>query len=327
MNKNVFFIYGYRHSICLFLCGLFFVNNAYCGRGVEVRVVDVQRPDREETLRIYENEKDLEEAATMMSNTVAKTNKSDLSGVEVRLNRRVSPQNLLMKTVSSMKTDKKGVAIFNDVYTGIDYEAVAETDLLINGKICKAKARAFTCGSNIVILNLRTDWVRIKGKVVNADGFSVEGANIKISPGSVGSGSGEFYNNYPSQVAVSDSNGCYELTCVEPLNMDMTCRYLVSSNAAVRSDGFFFGLIHAGKTLELEQTSPKLQIPLISENTLKLARRFISVENKIFGRDDLERKDLCLPKSQGDVIFLPDIIINDSDPKTPAAAKDPKTKK
>ena len=167
--------------------------------------------------------------------------------------------------------------------------------------------------------------VSIKGKVVNADGNPVKGAHIKVVPDFTNAQSSEPYNHYPQRVAVSDSNGSFELTGVRPLSIQMTARYLVNSNVVdVSYDQFFFGQIYAGKSHDMERESPKLTLPLISESRIKQTRRYL-LALSLFGRGWIhkERDDVCLPRSKGNVIFLPDIMIDDEEPRPSAAAKKP----
>jgi len=72
-------------------------------------------------------------------------------------------------------------------------------------------------------------------------------------------------------------------------------------------------------------------VPLISEGMVEKAKRYNSVLNKLRSKSAdkplrVEKAPPFLPKSKGDVIFLPDIVIGGDEPRPPAAAKDPKTK-
>lgn len=131
------------------------------------------------------------------------------------------------------------------------------------------------------------------------------------------SDSSELYNRYPRREALSDTSGTYELTAVKPLDIQRSVYYLGSSNAAVRAQQFFFGQVTATRSPDLGYTEPQLTLPLISENRLKQARRALFVY-RLFGWRRSERKELCLPHSEGNVIFLPDITVADEAP-TPVA--------
>lgn len=117
-------------------------------------------------------------------------------------------------------------------------------------------------------------------------------------------------------MTVSGSDGSYELNNIFPLDIETTGNYLVCSNATMRSPSYFCGLIYADKSLPVERKSPYFEIPLISEKILLQARRYLSAKNALatkWGRKMLleEQENVCLPESKGDVIFLPDIILND----------------
>lgn len=88
--------------------------------------------------------------------------------------------------------------------------------------------------------------------------------------------------------------------------------HLVNPEAAERLQQFVYGQITARPTRDrgYRYTEPQLTLPLVSENRFKQVRRFL-LAHKIFGRGCRESKDVILPRSEGDVIFLPDIIIDD----------------
>ena len=150
-----------------------------------------------------------------------------------------------------------------------------------------------------------SEWVTLKGRVVNANGHPVEGVNITLRTYFTERGD---YSGGQARENVTDSSGTYELTEVYPLSLEMTAGYLVRSNAAVRCVPFFFGEIYATRPSvgEWEET-PQLTLPVISENRLKRARRSI----RFLGWPDRKENDVWLPRSEGDVIFLPDIIVGD----------------
>lgn len=157
-----------------------------------------------------------------------------------------------------------------------------------------------------------TDMVTLKGRVVTSSGNPVEGVEIEVTPLFTGSDSGEMYKRYPRRKAVSDSTGVFELTKVKPLDVNLTAWYLVNPEAAERLQQFVYGQITARPTRDrgYRYTEPQLTLPLVSENRFKQARRFL-LAHKMFGRGYRESKDVILPRSEGDVIFLPDIIIDD----------------
>jgi hypothetical protein len=146
------------------------------------------------------------------------------------------------------------------------------------------------------------EWVTLKGKVVNANGHPVEGVNITLRTYFTERGD---YSGGQARENVTDSSGTYELTEVHPLSLEMTAGYLVRSNTAVRCVPFFFGEVYASPSFDGNDAEPRLTLPLISENRLKRARRSI----RYLGWPGRKENDVWLPRSEGDVIFLPDIRI------------------
>ena len=159
-----------------------------------------------------------------------------------------------------------------------------------------------------------TDQVTLKGRVVDAAGVPVAGASVAITPFFTGSDSGELYNRYPCRETLSDSIVAYELTQVKPLDIRHSVYYLGCSNAAVREQQFFFGQVTATRAPLSGYTEHQLTLPLISENRLKQARRALFVY-RVFGWGRPERNDLSLHRSEGNVIFLPDITVTNEAPR------------
>lgn len=165
-----------------------------------------------------------------------------------------------------------------------------------------------------------TDQVTLKGRVVDTAGAPVEGATVLISPLFTGSDTSEPYNYYPQRETLSNVIGAYALTEVKPLDIMRSVYYLGCSNLAVREQQFFFGQVTATRSPYAGDTEPQLTVPVISENRLTQARRTLFVY-RIFGMLRPEREDLWVPRSEGNVIFLPDITVADEAPKPPAAAQ------
>ena len=161
-----------------------------------------------------------------------------------------------------------------------------------------------------------SDWVTVKGKVVNAEGDPAEGVQITLRCIFTERGDYGESGNQQAREIVTDSNGTYELTEVRPLSAEMTAGYLVSSNAAVRRVPFFFGEVYVSPSFDGNDAEPRLTLPLISANRLRLARRSI----RFLGWPGRKENDVWLPRSEGDVIFLPDIIIG-NDPRIDEAKR------
>jgi hypothetical protein len=152
--------------------------------------------------------------------------------------------------------------------------------------------------------------VTLKGRVVDTAGVGAEGVNVRIDPGFTGSDSGDLYRWYPARETVTDAGGSYALSDVKPLSERTTVFYLVNPEVTMQQEHFFFGLIRAERAQFSGDREPQLKIPVISENSLKRARRTLRGFHMLVWTPR-ERKDLCLPRSQGDVIFLPEIVIAD----------------
>lgn len=162
-----------------------------------------------------------------------------------------------------------------------------------------------------------TDRITVKGRVVDTAGSPIEGARVNLTPSLTGCDSGELYRYYSCEEAVSDATGNYELAVTKPLSIQNTMYYLGSSNAAIRAQTFFFGQVTAEHSTYRGYAEPQITVPLISENRLRRARRALFV-CRLFGWGRPERSDLCLPRSEGDVLFLPDITLTD-EPVKPSA--------
>jgi TolA-binding protein len=169
--------------------------------------------------------------------------------------------------------------------------------------------------------------VTLKGKVVNAQGAAVEGINIALVPSFTGSDSGELYNRYPKREAVSDATGSYTLAEVQPLRLDLASNYLEYPEGTVRREQFFFGQVYAERSANvLFNSSHKLEVPLISENTLQQVRRSLFLKKVLFGWGSRSTNTVSLLPSTGEVIFLPDIVVEDDGRKRPDAAAAPQAK-
>ena len=326
--KNASSKYVKLLTMCFLFSASILADYGYCAnrvRTLQVSVMDIIHPSEEERLAAGEKAETIKESDNIFKQLIAKFKKSDLSDIKVTLRGPYLPEAL------EKITDKDGHVAFEGLPPSVTYEVTAQKKIIENGNTFVVKARALTRkNSNAVFLYLRTDWVTLKGRVIDAKGSPAEGAHIKISPLFTGSESAEQHNKYPSQVAISKEDGTYELPCVKPLSMEMAASYIACSNAAVRNQQFFFGLIYADKKLALESKPPKLRIPLISENILTRARRYNKITNTLMGKDNQkyalkEQTNVYLPESKGDVIFLPDIILEDDKPK-PADENDEKLK-
>lgn len=296
-----------RFRLCLVCMGAVLVDSAFCGQAaLRVTVRGVDQPRAEERLAIFEE-------SGFMAALRAHYKKQDLSGIAVTLRNEFLPQKM------TKRTDQDGAVLFEGLPTVEGNEITAESTVFINGQAVKAKARTFTQGG-VVNLKLYTDWVTLRGKVLDSNGKPLGGVHVKVVPMPFEYPFSEFTAMYPPQTAVTGSNGVYELPDVRPLDMQTTASYLFNSNVAARSVAYFIGEIYAGKTEAAFMQDPCLTLPLISANRVQQARRYNDFRKKWAPKSArksgwAEQKGLYLPESKGDVIFLPDIIIDDDQPE------------
>ena len=217
------------------------------------------------------------------------------------------------------QTDENGKFTFNNFFGICEVSARKMVD--VDGETKEAKARCIVRANQngLALLPLRTDLVTIKGRVLLSDGQPAVGFKITGTP-CLGDGiPPELDRLYPEQYSVTASDGTYELSDLRPAEFTTVADYLLHGRATSH-----------GALLE-EKISVKeianislitLSVPLICEESLFNARRYISILNKKYvitkERSPLvEKPGVFLPKSKGNVIFLPDIILENDKTKKP----------
>lgn len=301
MQAGVFNRKGFL--ICLVCMGALIVDIAFCGQAtLRVTIRGVDQPRAEERLAIFET-------SGFIAAWWAKYTRQDLSGIAVTC------RDAFLRQEMTKRTDKDGVVLFEGLSTAEGHELTAACDVVIGGRTVRAKARTYSTGGECW-LRLYTDWVTLKGRVLDPNGKPLGGVHVKVVPMPFEFPFSQFAGLYPPQTAVSGSNGVYELPDVRPLNMKTTASYLVNSNAAVRAVAYFIAEIYAGKTEAAFMRDPCLTLPLISADMLQHARRYNDFRKKWLPKAAgktgwAEQEGLYLPESKGDVIFLPDIVVAD----------------
>ena len=161
-------------------------------------------------------------------------------------------------------------------------------------------------GANLRLANN----IILKGRIVDTDGKGVSGAGVFGRTGPFPYSDNTDAAKSKDFRAISQSDGSYELFWVEPTNFFSTGRYLFSGHP--NGDGFCITIV-AGD--QQRRKSKEIQVPLITEEILYTGRRMIEAHNKVAqrsGEDVLpvpKEFILPLPESKGNIIMVPDIII------------------
>jgi hypothetical protein len=153
-----------------------------------------------------------------------------------------------------------------------------------------------------VNLEIRTDWVNVKGRVIDEDGKPVMGAEITGVPNRNSEDGPEF----DVARAISDADGSFELNRVWPPDIYRIAGYLNGGapdamylEIRATADGF-------------KQSAP-YKTPLITENLLPPARRLLEIFSKLNGGGELkEKENIAYPSSEGDAINGVTIVLNEA---------------
>ncbi len=209
------------------------------------------------------------------------------------------------------QTDENGKFTFNNFF-GI-CEVSARKMVEVDGVTKEAKARCIVNGSqnSSAQLLLRTDLVSIKGRVILSDGQPVVGVKIIGIPCVSDGASSELTHLYPEQYSVTASDGTYELLDLRPAEFTTITQYLLNGSATGCNDLIAEKIMVKGMP-DMAQVS--VSVPLISEESLANARRYIAILNKeIVKRKNrlplAEKPGVFLPQITGHVIIAPDIVL------------------
>lgn len=323
---------------CAFLLTTFIMSFVYCVQGNGVRekeqnhfttqdknasfslvggVTDVSFPSSEEILKKLAQAKTFEETLTLYNKDDPHLKNRAVSNATVTLRSR-SRQSFVQTT----KTDSQGMYVF-DGLTDDYYEVSSEIPVVIAGQQRTAKARVpFTLSTRrCVWLNLRTDLVTVQGKVLDLAGQPVAGVKVRGNPDFGDVATSEWSVQYPTRYAVSEADGSYELTDLVPLKFASVAHYLLGYDATEQGQVPLCVRLYVEGYPSILSYEAVTKVPLVTEENLQYARQYLVImkklETSIKGHSTkVEKKDIYLPKSKGNVITGVDIVLKKS--KTPA---------
>ncbi|MCE5186195.1 MAG: carboxypeptidase regulatory-like domain-containing protein [Planctomycetaceae bacterium] len=225
--------------------------------------------------------------------------------------------NLKGKSVSKQAiTDAQGKFEFKDLpgptygpYGGISDRPTYEVTARINTEHAPAAISQTVELENDknVTMTYRSDLISIKGKVADSSGKPLAGAKVTATLGINDISYEQYLETHEPQQwhAVTDSDGSYELTGIEPANWHEVGGYLYSGtpnryvDICVEAAGF-------------TQDKP-MRVPLLTEKTLAQGRRFAGFIERAADPEDLaqmKRQPVTLPALSGNTISGIDIILN-----------------
>lgn len=206
------------------------------------------------------------------------------------------------------RTDADGRFQFNGLVSG-EYEVSAEKIRVLHGgtqEVLSAKSMINSGESSYVELCLGESFLSIKGRVVDAEGKGVSGIRI----------TGLFdplpeTGRYRTFSAVSGKDGCYEIARIPAPSVWTVGGWLTGGDPLTAQSRFYLQI-----NVESPQKGDAIRhLPLITENLMAQARRFKETMKSANTRLKMEGESLkegpkdSIPKSQGDVIFVPDIVL------------------
>lgn len=229
---------------------------------------------------------------------------SHFSGVASNVTVRLSGNCVSAET----RTDADGHFQFNGFVSGI-YEVSAEKTRVLHGgakEMLSAKSMINSGKSANVELCLGESFLSIKGRVVDAVGKGVSGIRI----------TGLFEplpeaGRYRPFSTVSDKDGSYEIARI-PAPSVWTVGGWLNGGDPLTAHSLFYLQIKVEST---QKGDVIRHLPLVTENLLAQARRFQETMKSANARLKTEGEILkewpkdSIPKSQGDVIFVPDIVL------------------
>lgn len=156
-------------------------------------------------------------------------------------------------------------------------------------------------GKRDIWLQLRNDQITLKGRVVDEQGKGLPSASVLIWP--EGAETSEFERR-----TVTDNEGRYEINDVVPADWLKVAWYLTDEKSQHVPGAVVVSVKKHGYAYPKES----LVVALVTDEQLEPARRMNLIANGILkrtmGKDLPERKDFLFPKSEGNVIFVPDIV-------------------
>ncbi|MDD4017068.1 MAG: carboxypeptidase-like regulatory domain-containing protein [Kiritimatiellae bacterium] len=254
--------------------------------------------------------KTFDEMVTLNSRSFPSNKGTELSGIVVTV------RNKFASSQITTQTDATGKFILEGLPDG-HYEVSAEKDVIRDAKRVKARARFLIDLSEreFAWLNLRTDLVTLKGKVVTPDGVPLAGIRVRAEANFGDEATSEWYLRCPGQCATSAPDGSFELKDLVPAEYDTVASYLMNTNSLRNSSSLFSARLYVENSPAVKYFTPVQIVPLISEETLAYARRYISLMDKLTTSQKghsrwTEQEGVSLPLITGNVITIPNIIIN-----------------
>jgi hypothetical protein len=159
-------------------------------------------------------------------------------------------------------------------------------------------------------LDLQTDNIILRGRIVDTKGDPISGAGVYGTTGPF-SNSDDVEASKPKQFrVVSQSDGSYELSGVEPVNFLSAWRYLFLGQSNGEDS-----CITITATDKQGKQGKGIQVPRLTDQILYKGRRLNMAYNEVAqrsGRDSLIEHEAImhlLPKSTGNIITVPDMTI------------------
>jgi len=211
-------------------------------------------------------------------------------------------------------TDAEGEFQFISLPRG-EYELSAERPLRFartgDARLAAARKRVKLDKDTSVNVELCADLLAVRGRITDADGRSIAGANVTTMYDDPTVDSGEVWRRHALWVfsatrsTLSDADGFYELHGLEPTdNFYRIAGYLVTGsrgalryvNLRVEADGF----------VQSKEDVPR--VPLVTEEGLYWGRRFIRAFAR-FSKEDHPEKQGILPSIEGNTITGIDVVL------------------
>jgi len=236
--------------------------------------------------------------------------KMDVSGVLVT----VKSKNSAFTAMT--KTDQEG----NFVFDGLEenyYEVIAEKEFVRDGHVIKAKGRALLRldERDFASIRLRTELVTLRGRVLSTNGKPLGGLKLRADY-CIFAEASEVYRLFPPQFATTLPDGSYELPDLEAPGFEDVASYLMSGDSIVGIPEYEAKPFSVSIGDERDYPHSLCKTLLITEETVAFARRYMSIMNKLSPptkkfKGWVEQEGIVLPKSKGNVIFVPDIIVRE----------------
>jgi hypothetical protein len=215
-----------------------------------------------------------------------------------------------------MKTDQEGKFVFDGLEENY-YEVIAEKKFVRDGHVIKAKGRALLRldERDFASIWLRTELVTLRGRVLSSNGKPLGGMKLRAEY-CIFAEASEVYRLFPPQFATTLPDGSYELPDLVAPGFEEVASYLMSGDSIVGIPEYEAKPFSVSIGDERDYPHSLCKTLLITEETVAFARRYMSIMNKLSPptkkfKGWVEKEGIVLPKSKGNVIFVPDIIVRE----------------